>query len=104
MKITRIAGSTVLTASLLMTGAMMSPAEAATKQDGLVNVNVGDVTILQDVNVAAVVGVVAQLCGIDITIPVNAAVLGTAVQTVDATSRNYTVCKTGDGKVKITQN
>src|SRR4051794_28542165 len=39
-----------------------APAEA--QQEGLVNVNVGDVTVLQDVNVAAAVGVVAQVCGV----------------------------------------
>lgn len=68
------------------------------------NVNVGDVTILQDVNIAAAVDVVAQLCGIDLTVPVNVAILGAAAQGVDDASRSYTVCKNEDGKVKITQN
>jgi hypothetical protein len=87
-----------------MASAVAAPASAATKQDGLVNVNVGDVTVLQDVNVAAAVDVVAQLCGIDLTVPINAAVLGAAAQRVDDTSRSATVCRTEDGKVKFTQN
>jgi hypothetical protein len=79
-----------------MTGAQ------TTKQDGLVNVSVGDVTILEDVNVAAVVGIVAQICGLDLTVVAN--VLSAAATAVDTGSRSYTVCKTDDGKVKITQN
>jgi hypothetical protein len=73
-----------------------------TKQDGLVNVSIGDVTVLQDVNVAAVVGIVAQICGLDLDVVAN--ILSAAATAVDTGSRSYTVCKTGDGKVKITQN
>lgn len=99
----RIAG--IAMAGAMSLGLVAAPAGAAgTKQDGLVNVNVGNVTILQDVNVAAVVDVVAQLCGIDVTVPVNVAILGAAAQRVDDASRNYTVCKNEGGKVKITQN
>ena len=92
-------------AAAMSFGLAASPAGAAdTKQDGLINVNVGDVTILQDVNIAAALDVVAQLCGIDVTVPVNAAILGTAAQQVDDESRGYTVCRTEDGKVRFTQN
>lgn len=98
----RIAGTIV--AGAMGLGLFAAPAAADTKQDGLVNVSVGDVTILQDVNIAAAVDVVAQLCGIDVTVPVNAAVLGAAAQDVDDMSRSYTVCKTEDGKVKFVQN
>ena len=45
-------------------------------QDGLVNVAVGDVTILRDVNVAVAAEIAANICGVDVG-PV--AVLGTAV-------------------------
>jgi hypothetical protein len=94
---------TLIAGAALVTG-VASPASAATKQDGLVNVNVGDVTVLQDVNVAAVVPVVAQLCGIDLDVLANVQLLTQAATLVDTTSRNYTVCRTEDGKVKITQN
>lgn len=95
--------ATVFAGTVLAVG-VVSPASAATKQDGLVNVNVGDVTVLQDVNVAAVVDVVAQLCGIDLDVVANVALLSQAATLVDTTSRNYTVCRSEDGKVKITQN
>jgi hypothetical protein len=81
-----------------------SAAEAQTKQDGLVNVSVGDVTILQDVNIAAAVDVVAQICGIDLDVLANVQLLTAAATLVDNRSRNYTVCRSEDGKVQITQN
>ena len=105
MKITRAAGSAVLAGSLVMTGAVMSPAGAQdTKQDGLVNVAVGDVTILQDVNITAAVDVVAQICGIDLDVLANVQLLTQAATLVDNRSRNYTVCRVEDGRVQITQN
>ena len=95
--------ATLFVGTVLAIG-VASPASAQTKQDGLVNVAVGDVTILQDVNIAAAVDVVAQLCGIDLDVLANVQVLTEAATLVDNRSRNYTVCKTDDGKVQITQN
>jgi hypothetical protein len=74
-----------------------------TKQDGLVNVVIGDVTVLQDVNIAVALDAVVQACDlIDATVIANVL---TGITLVDATSRNYTVCRTADrDKVKIVQN
>lgn len=91
-------------ATMMAVVGVAGPAAAQTKQDGLVNVSVGDVTILEDVNIAAAVDVVAQLCGIDLDVLANVQILTDAATTVDNASRQYTVCKTDDGKVKITQN
>jgi hypothetical protein len=97
--------TTVAAGSLLMTGAFATPAFAQdTKQDGLVNVSIGDVTVLQDVNIAAAVDVVAQVCGIDLDVLANVQLLTAAATLVDNRSRNFTVCRTEDGKVQITQN
>ncbi|NWL12308.1 hypothetical protein DM793_13585 [Paenarthrobacter nitroguajacolicus] len=93
--------------SLFIIGAVAVPSQAArntTFQDGLVNVNVGDVTILEDVNVAAVVGIAANVCGVNVG-PVAAAVLGEATA-VDASGRDRTICEsaaTGE-PLTITQN
>lgn len=73
-------------------------ADNTTINDGLVNVTVGDVTILEDVNVAVAADVTAQICGVDLG-PV--AVLGEAV---DATGRKSVVCLDNDGPIAITQN
>ena len=91
-------------AGTVLAVSVASPASAQTKQDGLVNVNVGDVTVLQDVNIAAAVDVVAQLCGIDLDVLANVQLLTEAATLVDNTSRNRTICRNEDGKVKFTQN
>ena len=77
---------------------------SASGQDGLVNVNTGDITILKDVNVAAVVPVVAGLCGLDVTAPITVDLLSKVVNNVDTTGKEYTVCKLLTGDVKIVQN
>ncbi len=81
------------------------PANAQTRQDGLVNVVVGDVTILEDVNIAAAVDAAVQACGIDILdVDAVAAVLAAATA-VDQRSRTATVCRHEDGdRVRFTQN
>ena len=102
-RIARTAAAAVCAGSFMVAGAA-APAQAQTKQDGLVNVNLGDVTVLQDVNIAAAVDVVAQLCGIDLDVLANVQLLTQAATFVDNTSRNSTVCRTEDGKVRFTQN
>jgi hypothetical protein len=71
---------------------------AAQQQDGLVNVNVGDVTILEDVNIGVAAQVAAQICGVKVG-PV--AVLGTAV---DRSGDTETVCESDQGPVTLEQN
>jgi hypothetical protein len=58
-----------------------------TVQDGLVNVRIGDVTILEDVNVNVAANVVAQICGI--SLPVAVAVIGG----IDQDSEPATFCR-----------
>jgi hypothetical protein len=90
--------ATLFAGTVLAVG-VASPASAqTTKQDGLVNVVVGDITIAEDVNVAAVVDVVAEVCAV---VPVNITALATQV---DNTSRTALVCRQEDGdKVRIVQ-
>jgi hypothetical protein len=73
------------------------PAIAQT-QDGLVNVNIGDVTILEDVNIGVAAQVAAAICGVRVG-PV--AVLG---QAVDRSGETETVCTIEQGDVTISQN
>ena len=58
-----------------------------TVQDGLVNVRIGDVTILEDVNVNVAANVVAQICGV--SVPVAVAVIAG----VDQDSEPATFCR-----------
>ena len=85
-------------ASALVTGVAL-PAQAANnaQQNGLVNVAVGDVAILNDVNIGVAAQVAATICGVKVG-PV--AVLGTAV---DASGATRTVCTTKQGPVTLQQ-
>lgn len=99
--------TTAAVGSLFLIGAVAVPSQAVrntTFQDGLVNVNVGDVNVLNDVDVAAVVGIAANICGVDVG-PIAAGVLGQA-RAVDASGRDRTICNAaGTGlPVTITQN
>ncbi len=76
----------------------MPAASAQTTQNGLVNVNVGDVTILEDVNIGVAAQVAANICGVKVG-PV--AVLG---QAVDRSGATRTVCETDQGDVTLSQN
>lgn len=78
--------------------ATSAPAEAQVQQDGLVNVNVGDVNVLNDANIGVAANVAANICGVKVG-PV--AVLG---QAVDRSGGTSTVCTTENGPVTITQN
>ena len=87
----------VVASGLMFAAALGAPAQAQVTQDGLVNVNVGDVTILQDVRVSLAAQVAAQICGVKVG-PV--AVLGRAV---DRSGGTRTVCEAAQD-VTITQN
>lgn len=88
-----------LFAGTAITVAAAAPASAANNQNqsGLVNVAVGDVTVLQDVNVGVAAQVAAAICGVKVG-PV--AVLGT---TLDPSGATTTVCTTSQGPVTLQQ-
>lgn len=96
---TKATAGAVFAGSLLFT-AGMTPASAApvAVQDGLINVAVGDVTILQDVNIGVAAQVAANICGVKVG-PVAA--LG---QAVDRSGATRTVCTTDQGPVTLRQN
>lgn len=89
-----------LFASALLFGGLAGTASAQVEQDGLVNVNIGDVTILEDVDVAVAANLVAAVCLQD----VNVVLLG-AIE-ADESGTEY-VCRAGGGRgqeISITQN
>jgi hypothetical protein len=92
---TRKFAAVTLISCLLSVGAA-GPAMA--QQNGLVNVEIGDVTILEDVRIGVAAAVAASVCGVRVG-PV--AVLATQV---DASGAQQTVCETdaGDAIVVIT--
>ncbi len=86
------------TAIVVAATAPASAAQPVQEQDGLVNVAVGDITILEDVNVGVAAQVAAQICGLKVG-PV--AVLGRAV---DRSGETTTVCESDQGPVTLEQN
>lgn len=84
--------------SVMMMGAIGAPAAAQVEQDGLVNVNVGDITIAENVNIGIAANVAANICGVRVG-PV--AVLATQV---DRSGDMETVCTIEDQEVTLTQN
>ena len=98
------AGLAVAASSAFAIGVTAMPAQAQeVNQDGLVNVNVGDVYVLNDVNVAVVANVVANICDAVDVGPIAAGVLGRAIA-VDNSGRDQTVCTADGAPVTLTQN
>jgi hypothetical protein len=90
----RITG-TVAASVLLVLGAG-APAQAQV-QDGLVNIAIGDVTILEDVNVAVAANVAANVCGVVVNVGV--------IQTIDANGGMFECdFRAGPQDITITQN
>lgn len=94
-----LSGGVAAISTIACSVALATPAQAQpTIQDGLVNVAIGDVTILEDVNVGVAAQVAANICGVKVG-PV--AVLG---QAVDRSGTTRTVCTTDQGPIDLTQN
>lgn len=89
--------ATLFATSLVAVG-VAAPTASAQDQDGLVNVAIGDVKILNDANIGVAAQVAANVCGVRVG-PV--AVLATQV---DRSGESRTVCTIGDQDVVISQN
>src|SRR5213592_4085618 len=87
----------MLSAGLLFAG-VMAPAASAQQQDGLVNVMIGDVNILNNANIGVAANVAANVCGVNVG-PV--AILATQV---DRSGGQRTVCTIGDQTGRLVQN
>jgi hypothetical protein len=86
-------------ASAALVGGVASTANAQpVEQDGLVNVNVGDITLRDTVDIGVAAQVAAQICGVKVG-PV--AVLARAV---DRSGETRTVCQSDQGPVTISNN
>lgn len=97
---TKATAGAVFAGSLLFT-AGMSPAAAShtpVHQDGLVNVSVGDVSILNDARIGVAAQIAATICGVKVG-PVNV-----LARSVDRGGPTVTVCPTDQGPVTISQN
>ena len=89
--------ATLFAGAVLAVG-IAAPASAQPRQDGLVNVNLENIEILNDVNIGVAAQIAAEVCGLSVG-PV--AVLATEV---DRTGMDRTVCTTDQGPVTFFQN
>ncbi len=96
----KTAAGAVMGGALLFTGGMgLASAAPLNLQDGLVNLAVGDVAILNDVNVGVAAEVAAAICGVNVS-DVN--VLATQL---DADGGQKTVCNVANGSpITLSQN
>src|SRR5947207_2519865 len=91
-------GAAVLATAALSVGSA-GPAAAAnnSQQNGLVNVSIGDISLLNNARIGIAAGVAATICG------VNVGPVAVLAANVDATGVQRTVCTTTSGPVTITQ-
>lgn len=92
-------GAAVIGGSLAFTAGLgLASAAPVQVQDGLVNVALGNITVLEDVQVGVAAQVAALICGV----PVTAAVLGS----IDEGVQNDATCTSaqGDQPITFTQN
>lgn len=91
--------ATVATTVTLSVGAAFggaaTPAHAQTTQNGLVNVGVGNVNVLNNARIGVAAQVAASICG------VNVGPVAVLAANVDATGVQRTVCTTDNGPVTI---
>ncbi|MDT5007756.1 MAG: hypothetical protein QOJ24_4932 [Mycobacterium sp.] len=97
----RAAAGAVLGGSLMFTGMGVAQAAPPQIQDGLVNVAVGDVTVLRNVQVEAVAEIIANVCPNVVLEDVN--VLATQVD-ADGGSQPVANCTAFTQPVSLQQN
>ena len=91
--------SALLLATATLGIGIAGPAAAQnnSRQNGLVNVSVGDIAILNNANIGVAANVAAAVCGVNVG-PVAILAVNTA-----ATGTQHTVCTIGDQAVTLTQ-
>lgn len=100
----RASAGAVMGGSLLFSAGLgLAQAQPLNLQDGLVNVAVGDVTILEDVNVGVAASVAAAICGVNVLNGVNLNVLAEQLDTA-ADGATETICTVPGGDVNLVQN
>lgn len=100
MSITKKASAGVAAIALTL-GMSAGPANAQVTQDGLVNVNVGDVTIEDAIDVNAAAELIVQLCGVNVNAVVGVLAI---VEQVDQTDRSRTLCRADGGNIRVVNN
>jgi hypothetical protein len=96
----RASAGAVLGGALLFTGGMglAGAAPVTNVQDGLVNLGVGNVNVLRDVDVNVAAQVAALICGVSV------GDIGVLAEQVDLGNQPSTTCQSNQGPITISQN
>lgn len=96
----RLSAGAVTGGALLFTGGLgIAGAQPLQLQDGLVNVAVGDVTILEDVNVGVAATVAAAICDV-----ADIGSINVLAEAADSGTTSDSICTVPGGDVTLTQN
>jgi hypothetical protein len=96
----KLAAGAVMGGSVLFTGGMgLASAAPLQLQDGLVNVAVGDVTILEDVNVGVAATVAAAICDV-----ADVGSINVLAEATDSGTNSDSICTVPGGDVTLVQN
>lgn len=100
----RASAGAVMGGSLLFTAGLgLASAQPLNLQDGLINVAVGDVTILENVNVGVAATVAAAICGVQVIDDVDLNVIAEQIDAGDE-GDTRTICTVPGGDVNLVQN
>lgn len=97
--IKKAAAGAVIGGSLLFTGMGVASAQPLQLQDGLVNLAVGNVTILEDVNVGVAATVAAAICDV-----ADVGSINVLAEAADSGTASDSVCTVPGGDVTLLQN
>jgi hypothetical protein len=98
--IKKTAAGAVMGGALLFTGGMgLASAQPLQLQDGLVNLAVGDVTILEDVNVGVAATVAAAICDV-----ADVGSINVLAEAADSGTTSDSICTVPGGDVTLLQN
>ena len=97
LSLRKVSASIVATAALAFGIAGPATAQNNSQQNGLVNVSLGNVNLLNNARIGVAANVAAAVCG------VNVGPVAVLAANVDATGTQRTVCTIGDQAVTLTQ-
>jgi hypothetical protein len=92
-RVRKAVAATIVSSTMVLSMAPIASAQVV--QDGLVNVNVGDVSILEDARIGVAAVVAATVCGVKVGPVVLLA------RRVDASGNERVVCETNAGDAVV---
>jgi hypothetical protein len=96
-RIRKLGAAVIAAVTVALVAAVPALAANNSQQNGLVNVSVGDVSVLNNARIGVAAQVAASICG------VNVGPVAVLAANVDATGTQRTVCDTANGPLTLSQ-